>query len=214
MTGACVVWYGPCMADKLMTGNHPWDAGAVVQDRRTGRLTSGRGLSEKQKIFVREYSRGASATAAATVAGYSRPSTDGYRERKNPAVLQAIREAQTAQLGSLAGVAINTMRDVMTDETAPAAARISAAKWALEAAGFGLESQKAQLRLGLGEDKPLSEMTADELADFIVRRTDERKRANDAQTNPAIDAEVIEDQGVADEPSLPMEGSDREDEGD
>ena len=106
------------------------------------------------------------------------------------------------------------MRDVMTDETAPAAARVSAAKWALEAAGYGLEAQKAQLKLGIGEDKPLSEMTADELADFIVRRTDERKRAIDAQTNPTIDAEVVEDQGVTDEPSLPMEGSDGEDEGD
>jgi hypothetical protein len=142
-------------------------AGAVVNGAR-GRLTAGTSLTEKQEKFVEGIVKGLGQMDAARVAGYSDGSREGWRLMRVPAVALAIKERQTAQImGDLSGVAMSTLRAVMVDETAPAAARVSAAKWTLEAAGHGLAAALGSARLGLDvSDKPLSALSLSELEDM------------------------------------------------
>jgi len=138
-------------------------AGAVVNGPR-GRFTGGADLTDQQIAFIELVANGRPHPAAAVAAGYS-DSRAGWRLLRNPAVVAALKERQAALLsGDLSGVALSTLRAVMTDETAPAAARVSAAKWTLEAAGHGLAAALGSARLGLDiADKPLSALSLSEL---------------------------------------------------
>lgn len=146
-----------------MGGGSAAAAGAVVNGPR-GRFTSGTELTEQQISFIEAVVNGKAHTVAAVEAGYC-DSRAGWRLLRNPAVAAAIKERQTALLsGDLSGVALSTLRSVMLDETAPAAARVSAAKWTLEAAGHGLAAALGSARLGLDvADKPLSALSLSEL---------------------------------------------------
>ncbi len=72
-------------------------------------------------------------------------------------------------MSDLANIATGTLRDVIEDKEAPASARVQAARTVLELAG----------ELGRGksdsyEDRPLSELSADELTRMIDRWTEEK----------------------------------------
>jgi hypothetical protein len=72
-------------------------------------------------------------------------------------------------MGDLANVATSTLRDVMDDKLAPASARVQAARTVLEMAGeLGRGKSDAE------DDRPLSELSADELTRLIDRWQDER----------------------------------------
>jgi len=148
---------------KKMGGGSAAAAGAVVNGSR-GRFITGAEFTEQQQKFIEAVTNGKPHTVAAVEAGYS-DSRSGWRLLRVPAIAAAIKERQAALLcGDLSGVALSTLRAVMIDETAPAAARVSAAKWTLEAAGHGLAAALGSARLGLDvSDKPLSALSLSEL---------------------------------------------------
>lgn len=125
------------------------------------------GLSVKQAEFVRHVSAGTPAIDSARLAGYANPHLDSWRNMRIPAVVAAIREDRTRIIdGELAGTALSTMRELMTDKAnTPASVRFQAAKWTLEVAGHKAADGAAH---GLPDpNKNLADMTLDELARFI-----------------------------------------------
>jgi hypothetical protein len=100
-----------------------------------------------------------------------------------PHVAAAIRfERQRYITGELANVATGTLREILTDAEAPAAARVQAARTVLEMSGeIGRKKQDGD------DDKPLSELSADELSRLIDRWTEER-----AALAKPVDAEVVD----------------------
>jgi hypothetical protein len=72
-------------------------------------------------------------------------------------------------MGDLANVATSTLRDVMDDKLAPASARVQAARTVLEMAG-----ELGRGKSDADEERPLSELSADELTRLIDRWQDER----------------------------------------
>ncbi len=124
-------------------------------------------LTDMQAAFVQHLVNGASsATDAARRAGYS---GDGVRQvasqlMRKDHVQAAIRQEQFLKLnGDLANIALETLRSVMTDESAPAGSRVSASIAVLERAGFTAQSGKDSQ-----QQKQVSEMSQAELMEFIV----------------------------------------------
>lgn len=113
-------------------------AGAVVQDRETGRFATGHALTDKQRAYVREYVRnGGQAMKAATVAGYGAPGTAAWDLGRNPAVIAEIRRSLAAAVmaeGTVVGV--TTLIDVARDKGQSGAARTTAATRLVEMGGF------------------------------------------------------------------------------
>ena len=117
-------------------------------------------LTDKQSKFVDYYvAEGKTQTEAARLAGYSFPE-----------LIQVIHAArQKYYQTNLANVAVSTLQQVMQDQNAPPAARVSAARTALELAGdLGPNSVNGS------EGGSLCEMTPGELSRLIDRWEDER----------------------------------------
>ena len=128
-------------------------------------------LTDKQSKFVDYYvAEGKTQTEAARLAGYSFPEYEGYRLVRQPRMIQVIHAArQKFYQTNLANVAVSTLHQVMQDPNAPAVARVSAARTALELAGdIGPNSGKGT------EGGSLCEMTPGELSSLIDRWEDER----------------------------------------
>lgn len=142
-------------------------------------------LTPKQRSFVTKLVRiGCKPSKAAELAGYSSPNVAAYDLQQLPHVQAAIRlERQRFITGELANVATGTLAAIMTDKTAPASARVQAARTVLEMSG---ELAKGRAK-GDDDDRPLSELTADELTRLIDRWTEEK-----AALATPINAEVIE----------------------
>lgn len=138
-------------------------------------------LTLKQRAFVTILVRqGCNPTQAARQAGYVEPKVASYDLLRTPHVQEAVRQERARYIsGDLANVATGTLKAIMTDENAPASARVSAARTALELAGE-LGSSKRDHH----EDGLLSEMTADQLAQLIDRWQGERSElANTIDTD-------------------------------
>ncbi len=121
-------------------------------------------LTPMQRLFVDAVvRRSLNPTAAARDAGYAVPKVAGYDLTRLPHVQAAIRlERQRYISGELANVATGTLHAILVDSEAPAAARVQAARTVLEMSGE-IGRHKTQ-----GDDeRPLSEMSADELAGLI-----------------------------------------------
>jgi hypothetical protein len=146
-------------------------------------------LTPMQRLFVKAIVRnGVTPTKAAEMAGYSAPRTAGYDVMQLPHVLAAVRlERQRYISGELANVATGTLREILVDATAPASARVQAARTVLEMSGDIGKSKRDD-----DEDRPLSELSADELTRMIDKWTEEK-----AALAKPIDAEVIEMAGLA-----------------
>ena len=141
-------------------------------------------LTPKQRAFVTTLVRtGCNPTSAARQAGYSDAHVSAYDLQRMPHVAAAIRfERQRYITGELANVATGTLREILTDAEAPAAARVQAARTVLEMSGeIGRKKQDGD------DDKPLSELSADELSRLIDRWTEER-----AALAKPVDAEVVD----------------------
>ena len=141
-------------------------------------------LTPKQKVFVSELVRsGCTPTHAARVAGYSDAGTSAYDLARLPHVAAAIRlERERYISGELANVATGTLHQILVDKGAPAAARVQAARTVLEMSGeIGRHKRSAE------DERPLSEMTADELAGLI-----DKWQAEKASLAKPIDAEDVE----------------------
>lgn len=72
-------------------------------------------------------------------------------------------------MSDLANIATGTLREVMTDKQAPASARVQAARTVLEMSG-----ELGRGKSDADEDRPLSEMSAEELTRMIDKWQDER----------------------------------------
>lgn len=130
-----------------------------------------RSITDQQQDFVHYLVKeNKNATEAARLAGYAHPKQSAYTLTRSPVVMAAMRLArQTTYQGELASLAANTLRQVMIDQDAPAAAKVSAARTALELAG-DLGRNADDMTAG----KSLAEMSPDELARLIDRWEDER----------------------------------------
>ena len=127
--------------------------------------------SEQQKAFVDYLVAGRhNITEAARLAGYAHPKQSGHRLTRNPAVGLMLRQArQSLYQCDLANLAGETLRVVMTDPDAPASAKVSAARTALELAGdLGKNAE------GGASGKSLAEMSPDELGSMIEQWETER----------------------------------------
>jgi phage terminase small subunit len=141
-------------------------------------------LTPKQRVFVNELVRtGCAPTKAARTAGYSDAWTAAYDLTRLPHVAAAIRlERERYISGELANVATGTLHAILVDAAAPASARVQAARTVLEMSGeIGRHKRSAE------DERPLSEMTAEELAGLI----DKWQAEKSALAKP-IDAEDVE----------------------
>ena len=140
-------------------------------------------MTERRRQFVHELvHRGCTPTEAARRAGYSQPGHEAFRLLRHPLVQAAIRaEREAVVSGSLASVALATLHEVMTDREASPSARVAAARTVLELAG-----ELGKGKSDADEDRPLSELSADELTRLIDRWQDERAAL--AQSPPGEDA--------------------------
>lgn len=152
-------------------------------------------LTPMQHAYVMRLVRdGCTPNVAAKHAGFVSPKTAGYDLMRLPHVLAAIRfERERYISGDLANVATRTLRAVMDDSGTPAAARVQAARTVLEMAGHLGRNSKAA---GSDEEKPLTEMSPDELARAIEVWTTERAAL--AKPLNAADVELVDTaQGMA-----------------
>ena len=134
-------------------------------------ISFSKNLTDKQSKFVDYFvAEGKTQTEAARLAGYSFPEYEGYRLVRQPRMIQVIHAArQKYYQTNLANVAVSTLQQVMQDQNAPPAARVSAARTALELAGdLGPNSVNGS------EGGSLCEMTPGELSRLIDRWEDER----------------------------------------
>lgn len=130
-----------------------------------------RSITDQQKDFVNYLVReGKNPTEAARLAGYAHPKQSAYDLTRNPSIIALLRQTrQTVYQTELATLSADTLRNVMLDMDAPASAKVSAARTALELAGD----------LGKNADDPtssrsLAELSPDELATMIDRWEHER----------------------------------------
>jgi phage terminase small subunit len=155
--------------------------GQIKQALKTGKaLSLVAALTPMQQVFVREVVANAcNQTEAAKRAGFGTPRQAAYVLSRTPHVQAAIRQERARMFDAdLANVAAATLRSVMTDSEAPAAARVSAARTVLEVTrelGRRQDDQDA--------DKQLHEMTPDELAGLIDKLDSERVKVARDITN-------------------------------
>lgn len=128
-----------------------------------------RSLTKMQAEFVRSVARGANRTMAARIAGYAAPAQDASRLIALPHVRDALRKQREAAIhGDLSTIAIDTMRELMTD--APAAQRYQAARWVLEQSGHRDNSDTGDA------DRPLDELGPEDLARAVQSGLDSLKQ--------------------------------------
>lgn len=150
-------------------------------------------LTSKQKAFAAAKAEGMTASAAARVAGYAETNKHALRvqaSRNNylPEVQAEMRSIREKKISDLATVALSTLASIMQDEAAPAPARVAASKWVLEAAGHGLEAQKLLHRIGEGDERAVSQLSAADLEALVIMAA-EKVRFERGQV---IDAETVE----------------------
>jgi len=120
--------------------------------------------TEKQAAFVSYYAqKGMNGADAARLAGYGDPKQSAWRLLSLPHVRAAVRAArETAINGDLAKLALETLHDLMANESTPAPVRLGAARFSLEMAGHAAGKQETPLH-----DRPLAEMSVAELQRFV-----------------------------------------------
>lgn len=166
-------------------------------------------LTEKQALFVKFYVElGGQVVKATEAAGYA-DGRFGYQLQRLPHVQAALRVEQSRVImGEGASKAVRFMVNALDDPKMSGAVRFQAAKWLAEAAGHGLAAHRAALGLP-ASDKPLSEMTLDELDAFIgagkhavTKLKEDRARTiegqlvhSDARSGDVIDAQPVDPKG-------------------
>jgi len=156
-------------------------------------------LTKKQRVFATAIAKGANRSQAARVAGYSDKSDGGLRQTAHrTASLPEVQRAAHAERERIlcsegAPLALATLQAIMSDSAQPAAARVSAAKWTLEAAGHGLEAAKLLAKIGEGDDRAVSQLSAADLERLVMLAADKVQFERAA----VIDADILP-QNVAD----------------
>ena len=142
---------------------------ALMNRAPDGSFRSAAQLTNAQRTFAAAYARtGGNARAAAIEAGYSpKGARDTAAELlRNDRVLQAVhRERVRLIQGKGAAVGLDTMLELASDRDTPSNVQFQAARYLMECAGHG--PQNAKENNDLQQDKPLSEMTVEELETFV-----------------------------------------------
>jgi phage terminase small subunit len=137
-------------------------------------------LTEQQRLFVEALIVGKNSQQAVEYANYDK-TVHPSQVMASEAVQKAIQAACNAQLrGELRVKALQTMEALLGEKT-PAATRFQAAKFVLEQGQAG----------GAGDEKPLSEMTEDELMAVI-----ERAQATVAEAHKPRIIDITPDNGA------------------
>jgi len=126
-----------------------------------------RELTDRQQLFVVAFvANGGNAAAAAATAGYSVASAreQGWRLVHKPHVLAAVQDAQRKTIRSLGTEAIEMLVGLMRTSQSDRV-RLAAAGSILDRAG--LTAKAAEAENETQRDKPISEMSADELSALI-----------------------------------------------
>lgn len=143
----------------------------------------------RQKILIRELAKGTRYEEAIAMAGYTDPA-NAYHALSVPAVAKAIERGVRERLATVYGPkAMGVLYDLTIDERAHPAIRRAAAKDLVSLAGY--VAPKAPD--ALGDDKSISSMSADELAQLVSKMEGElASRAKDvsAPNAPEVDSEL------------------------
>ncbi|MGE0736067.1 MAG: terminase small subunit [Alphaproteobacteria bacterium] len=153
-----------------------------------------RDLTDKQYLFVIAFvANGGNATAAATTAGYSDASAreQGWRLVHKPHVLAAVQEAQRKAIRTLGTEAIEVLAGLMRTSHSDRV-RLAAADSILDRAG--LTAKAAETENLATRKKPISDMSAEELAALMVaqRATVRALEAKMVEITPSLDPEPME----------------------
>ena len=172
------------MSDGVVQSRMP--VGSVRSQRPKIHKQTPRQLTEKQRLFIREYVRhSGSRSAAAKSAGVSRNYADYVLGM--PAAVDELHRLRDAWLRTdLAQQAGAVLAGLLNSETTPAMVRYQAARYVLEMAGH----EKPQQNQALNNDKPLNEMTIEELQTFINAGTGALKDLKN-QRLKTIDGDVV-----------------------
>lgn len=142
-------------------------------------------LLPRQKLLARAYAATGNVHASEAAAGY-RPGS-GSAALRNPEVLaEVVREQQRKMVGDILPTAINTLHEILTDKGAPAGARVSAVKLAVEYTIGRPDS---------GVEKALDQMTGDEIAALLEEtrlRRSELARVVDGEAEDVSEPSVLE----------------------
>jgi uncharacterized protein (UPF0147 family) len=124
-------------------------------------------LNDRQESFVKEILKGRVPADAYRAAGYSEESDHNANSLlHSPAIAAAIRFGITMRLTTEAlPLAYNVLAELARDVAVPAAVRRAAARDLMDRAGF--VAPKAIDAASAGADKPLSEMSSDELRGLV-----------------------------------------------
>lgn len=159
--------------EKRADGLPAQSGGALTRDRRGRAIATGL-LTPMQKAFVKHMvSTGGQQLLSAKLAGFRAPATAGYHLMQLPHVQEALRLARVSAIESLAMRAPDVLRGVMDDPKAPAQARVTAAKIALELAGHTAKSLADGVNPA-GED--LETYTVEQLEALVSRGTQALER--------------------------------------
>ncbi|MEI6656722.1 MAG: hypothetical protein WCP45_18305 [Verrucomicrobiota bacterium] len=150
-------------------------------------------LTPKQRRFAKNIAAGMGQSAAAAAAGYANDSraslaVTACRMLKNPDIQRAAYAEREARLaGPLAHKALSAMEGVLDNPDAPAASKVQAARWILEAGGHGIESRRLLARIGEVDERAVSLLSVADL-ERLVTSGQERVRFVKASI---IEAETV-----------------------
>jgi len=130
-------------------------------------------LTFKQQSFVSYLvAENKNPTEACRLAGYSYPKETAYKLTRNPSVILLIQQERRRLYSTdLSIIAVNTLKDIMQDVDAPASARVSASRTALELAG-----DIGKHAIDSSDGKDLSELTPDQLGRLIDNWEEQRSK--------------------------------------
>ena len=174
-----------------MTGPVPRNGGGVAH--KQGRVRNGRGgkftaldkLTKQQSDFVSHYLlNGAVGADAARHAGYAHPGVRAYELLRNPVIITAIHSAVLNDFyveGAV--IAKDVLKKIALNENALDKDRIAACGKMIEVARLTSRAQEISETL---TDRPLNEMTRDELARFIAAEREAIDLLEDAAQGPNV----------------------------
>ena len=175
----------PMTGGVLPAGGGVAHKNGVVRNNRRGQFTGTDKLTKQQADFVRCYSlNGGVGTHAAEAAGYQHPGTRAWELMQNPVIIAAIRDTQLRKLhteGAVIGVGV--LLEIARDKTQLSKDRIAAAGKLLDGARLTGQGQQVAETL---TDRPLNEMTRDELARFIAAEREAIDLLEDAAQGPNV----------------------------
>ena len=130
-------------------------------------------LTFKQQSFVSYLvAENKNPTEACRLAGYSYPKETAYKLTRNPSVILLIQQERRRLYSTdLSIIAVNTLKNIMQDPDAPASARVSASRTALELAG-----DIGKNAIDSSDGKDLSELTPDQLGRLIDNWEEQRSK--------------------------------------